>query len=179
MVLEHATTLDFEFLGLDLVHPSMRRNPIQNAEDKLCQRLLMLGAKWFDSLERYGFIRSVAKDNEPEIEALENGEAPKPTTMERRWVSVGYPSGPDAGLWVLEYDTVMYGMQEKHNLVPAGAVRVQLAKTMDMKCEILRSMGAKFYPKLKDYDGAACLNAWEAKTDGECGPLIMTKWEEG
>jgi hypothetical protein len=179
IVLEHATTLDFEFLGLDLIHPSMRRNPNQEDEDKLCQRLLMLGAKWFDSRERYGFVGNVAEDNELEIEALDNGEAEKPTTMERRWVSVGYPSGPAGGLWVLEYDTVMYGMQEKLNLVPIGAVRVQLAKTMDMKCEILKSMGAEFYASLRNYDGAACLNAWEEKTEGEFGQLVVTRWEEG
>jgi hypothetical protein len=44
IVLEHATTLDFDILGLNSIHPPMRRDPDQHAEDKLCQRLLLLGA---------------------------------------------------------------------------------------------------------------------------------------
>jgi hypothetical protein len=75
IVLEHATALDFDFLGLDHVNPPLRRYPNQDAEDKLCQRLLLLGTKWFDSRDRYGFVSNVADDNEPEILALEAGEA--------------------------------------------------------------------------------------------------------
>lgn len=81
VVLEHATALDFEFLGLDAVHPPMRRDPAQDAEDRLCQRLLLLGAKWFDSRERYGFVANVAAGEEPEIQAIEAVEEPAPTTM--------------------------------------------------------------------------------------------------
>lgn len=178
IVLECATALDFEFLGLDALHPPIRRDPNQEAEDKLCQRLLLLGAKWFDSRDRYGFVGNVAEDHEPSILALEAGEAQVPTTMERRWVSVGLPSGPEGGLWVLEYDTVIYGMREKHNLLPEDAVRVSLARTMDEKCEILEDIGAKFFRSLDQYDGAACLRAWEEKTQGEFGPLVQTQYEE-
>jgi hypothetical protein len=75
----------------------------------------------------------VAQDEELCILALENSEAPEPTTMERRWVSVGWPSEPDqrGGLWVAEFDTTMYGIQEEHSLVPSAAVKVTLARTMD------------------------------------------------
>lgn len=178
IVLERATALDFDFLGLDSLHPPMRRDPDQEAEDKLCQRLLLLGAKWFDSRDRYGFVANVAEDHDPSILALEAGEAQVPTTMERRWVSVGLPSGPEGGLWVVEYDTVIYGMQEKHNLLPEDAVRVSLARTMDEKCVILKDIGAKFFRSLEQYDGAACLRAWEKKTLGEFGPLVQTQYEE-
>jgi hypothetical protein len=105
---------------------------------------LLLDAKWFDSRAQYGFVSNVADDNEPEILALEAGEAQVPSTMERRWVSVGYPDGSSGGPWVLEYDTVMYGMKVKHNLLKSDAIRVSLTKTMNMKCEILKSLGAKF-----------------------------------
>ena len=178
IVLNHATSLDFDFLGLDPIHPPMRRDPNQEAEDRLCQRLLLLGAKWFDSRDRYGFVANVADDHDPTILALEAGEAQAPTKMERRWVSVGYPGELNGGLWVAEYDTVMYGMQEKYNLLPEGSIQVSLASTMDMKCEILKSIGAKFYTSLEQYDGAACLRAWEKKTTGEFGPLVQTKYEE-
>ncbi|KAE8444958.1 hypothetical protein EG329_014085 [Mollisiaceae sp. DMI_Dod_QoI] len=143
----------------------------------------MLGAKWFDSRDRYGFIANVADDEEPELSLLETGMAKVPTTMERRWVSVGYPSanesgGKEGGFWVLEFDTVMYGMQEKQNLFKTEANMVWLAKTMDMKCEILRSLGARFFAGLEEYDGAACLKAWEEKMEGEFGPLVKTRYGE-
>jgi hypothetical protein len=156
----------------------MRRDPNQEAEDELCKRLLLLGARWFDSHDRYRFVAGVAEDYDPEILALEAGEAQAPTTMERRWVSVGHPSGPKGGLWVAEYDTVMYGMQEKHNLLPVDAGKVSLARTTDEKCEILKSMGARFFASLEQYDGAACLRAWEEKTQGEFGALVHTQYEE-
>jgi hypothetical protein len=156
----------------------MRRDPNQEAEDELCKRLLLLGARWFDSHDRYRFVAGVAEDYDPDILALEAGEAQAPTTMERRWVSVGHPSGPKGGLWVAEYDTVMYGMREKHNLQPVDAGKVSLARTTDEKCEILKSMGARFFASLEQYDGAACLRAWEEKTQGEFGALVQTQYEE-
>jgi hypothetical protein len=156
----------------------MRRDPDQHAEDKLCQRLLLLGAKWFDSYDRYSFVAGVAEDHDPSILALEAEEEQAPTTMERRWVSVAQLSGLDRGVWVAEFDTVMHGMQEKNNLLPADAGKVLLAKTMDEKGEILKSMGGKFFASIEQYDGAACLNAWEEKTEGEFGPLVQTQYVE-
>jgi hypothetical protein len=180
IVLEHATALDVSFLGFDPVLPPLSRDRNQDAEDKLCQRLLMLGAKWFDSADRYRFIAGVAEENEPEVMALEAGEAETPTMMERRWVSVGYPSASDAdgGLWVAEFETTMYGMQEKENLIPSEVAQVQLARTMDEKCEILKSLGAKYFKCLELYEGAACLKAWQEKTQGEFGPLEQTGYED-
>jgi hypothetical protein len=179
IVLRNVTGADFDFLGLDPVHPPLQRSPDQDEEDEFCQQLLLLGAKWFDSKSRYVFVFGVAQDEEPCILALENGEAPEPTTMERRWVSVGWPSEPDqrGGLWVADFDTTMYGVQEKHNLVPSAAVKVTLARTMDEKCAILKSIGGKFHQSLDMYDGAACLKAWTTKTAGEVGPLEPTKYE--
>lgn len=49
---------------------------------------------------------------------------------------------------------------------------------MDERCEILKGMGAKYFESLEQYDGKACLRAWEAKTDGEVGPLVRTQYEE-
>ncbi|KAH8595660.1 hypothetical protein B0O99DRAFT_594417 [Bisporella sp. PMI_857] len=137
IVLHWVTALDFEFLGFDAVNPPLRRDSNQDAEDEFCQRLLLLGAK--------------KEESRPHIMALENEEegAHVPSTMERRWISVGYPSGPKGGLWVSEYDTTMYGMQEQYNLVPPSAVQVLLAKTMNEKCEVLKSLGAKFYAALR------------------------------
>jgi hypothetical protein len=155
----------------------MHRDPDQQAEDKLSQRLLLLGAKWFDSYDRYSFVAGVAEDHDPSILALEAGEEQAPITMEMP-VSVAHLSGQDGGVWVAEFDTVMYGMQEKNHLLPADAGKVLLVKTMDEKGEILKRMGRKFFASLEQNDGAACLKAWKEKTKGEFGPLVQTQYVE-
>lgn len=163
IALERATALDFEFLGLDAVDLAMSRDADQDTEDALCQRLLLLGAKWLDSSRRRAFVAGVAEDDDRDISALDAGEEEPPNRMERRWVSVAFEPESKGGFWVADFDTAMRGMQEKHNLVPEGAARVQLARTMSEKVEILKRIGARFYASLDEYsagDGAACLNAW-------------------
>jgi hypothetical protein len=98
--------------------------------------------------------------------------------MERRWVGVGWPTWPNRGLWVAEYETDIYGFQGKDNLLPSAAGKVSLARTMDEKCETLKGMGVKVFASLEQYEGAACLHAWEEKTQGEFGPLVQTQYEE-
>lgn len=178
--LDRAIALDFEFLGLDSVNPPMRRDRDQDAEDLFCQRLLLLGAKWFDNEERCCFVAEVAENEEPALNAIITGDEPKPSTMERRWVSVAFPDGqsPEGGFWVLEFESGMRGTpsffvekSKKPVLMPGNAGRVHLAKTMTEKCAILEKMGAKFYTSLAEYDGPSCLNAWTQKKHGEFGPL--------
>lgn len=178
IVLEDATALDFEFLGLDNINPPLRRDPNQDNEDRLCRRLLLLGARWFDSRERYGTTTDTADSHDPTITDLEDGQTRPPTLMESRWVRVGYPASTEGGFWVAEFDTPLWTPREPHNLVPPQAAGVALAKTMDEKCEIIQRIGGKFYASLGDYDGAACLKAWEEKAKGEFGPLQQTKYEE-
>ena len=84
VVLERATALEVEFLGLDPVRIARYRDEDQSREDELCQRLLQLGAKWFDSRERYGFVWDVAANDERRLAAIDKGEQLAPTAMERR-----------------------------------------------------------------------------------------------
>ncbi|KAI1843513.1 hypothetical protein JX266_010339 [Neoarthrinium moseri] len=172
IVLHNVTALDFSFLGLDVVNPPAFRDEDQESEDMFCQQLLRLGARWFDSLDRYGFVANVFDDEEPELEALEAGLEADLTLAERRWVSVGWPSDCGGGCWIAEYDTPLYKMLEPKNLVPTEAAQVYLARTMDEKCAILQRLGARHYQNIEQYDGVACVNAWETKTSGEVGPLV-------
>ncbi|KAI0155642.1 hypothetical protein BJ166DRAFT_338808 [Pestalotiopsis sp. NC0098] len=172
IVLGNATALDFTFLGLDPVNPPATRNQDQDAEDVFCQQLLRLGAKWFDSVDRYRFVAGVCEDEEPQLLALEAEEEADLTLMERRWVSVGWPSGGRGDFWVAEYDQALYKILEPKNMLPSEASQVHLARTMDEKCAILEGLGAKHYQSIKEYQGAVCLNAWEEKTSGEVGPLV-------
>lgn len=61
----------------------MHRDPNREAKDELCKRLLLLGARWFDSRDRYGFVAGVADNHDPYMLALEAGEVQAPTTMKR------------------------------------------------------------------------------------------------
>lgn len=172
IVLGNATALDFTFLGLDPVNPPAARDQDQDAEDVFCQQLLRLGAKWYDSVDRYKFVANVCADEEPELSALEAEDEADLTLMERRWVSVGWPSEGRGDFWVAEYDQALYKILEPKNMLPSEASQVHLARTMDEKCAILQGLGAKHYQSIKEYQGATCLNAWEEKTSGEVGPLV-------
>ncbi|RYP86128.1 hypothetical protein DL769_000806 [Monosporascus sp. CRB-8-3] len=173
IVLPRVTALDLTFLNLDATDFSSysHRNPDQDLEDAFCKRLLLLGAKWFDSHARYAFVCGVAEDLDVEIQALEDGEQPPPTKMERRWVNVAWlPDGK--GFWVAEFETMMRGWQERGNLPPAGAARVALVRDMQQKGAILKELGGRFFERVEEYEGGACLNAWEDKETGEVGPLV-------
>ncbi|KAH7161208.1 hypothetical protein EDB81DRAFT_755784 [Dactylonectria macrodidyma] len=96
--------------------------------------------------------------------------------MERRWISVGWPA--DGGLWVAEFDQPMWGARQEEIIVPDEASRVMLARSMQEKCDILKSIGAKFYAKLDEYDEPSCLKAWKTKTTGEVDPLEETQYHK-
>jgi len=53
IVLDTAEAIDFEFLSLNPLDSPLERLDDQAAEDAFCQRLLLLGAKWWDSEARY------------------------------------------------------------------------------------------------------------------------------
>lgn len=180
IILNEAEAIDFEYLGLDPLNPAEKRDDDQGAEDTFCQKLLQLGAKWWDSEERYLFVSRVEQAANGYTAAsfghgdgsFKNVERPSPTPREKRWVKVSWPS--TGGLWVSEFDTTWGGVYEEKDLPPEdGFGRVKLARTMDERCQILKErFGATYYPDLKDYEGFAFLRAWEWKTSGEAGPLL-------
>ncbi|KAI4197392.1 MAG: hypothetical protein LQ350_005943 [Teloschistes chrysophthalmus] len=150
-------------------------------EDTLCQRLLILGAKLWDSEKRYQFVDHFAAGIQPFVEDVEEGRVAEPTLRERRWVKVGWENnvtgggggcGGNGGFWILDCDTNWPGIIEEDNLVPADAARVKLAKTMEERCEILKGLGAMFYDGLEDYESESTfLKAWDWKWEGEIGAL--------
>jgi len=168
---DHAEAVDLEFLGLDPLDPPTERLPDQNDEDAFCQRLLLLGAKWWDSEARFCLLKSADEMDDRAIQALEYGTAPIPTMRERRWVSVAWPT--TGGLWVAEFDTTLWGIIEDDNLLPCKSARLKLARTMDERSQVLRDhFRPKFYDDVREYKGYAFLNSWEEKETGEVGPLM-------
>jgi hypothetical protein len=177
IVLERADAVDFNFLNLSRLSPPLTRATDPKAEDEFCQRLLLLGAKWFDSESRYRFMARVREGEYSAVQDLESGKQPELTLGERRWVEIGWPSEPARGLWVGEWDTNLPGILEEDWQVPTDAARLTLATNMDERCEILKGMGAKFYKSLDEYEGGVYLRAWQTKWEGEVEPLEQT-WEK-
>ena len=185
IILNDAVTIDFEYLGLDPLDPPPHRLDDQDAEDDFCQQLLLLGAKWWDSEERYFFVAGVEQSANGYTGAsyghhdgsFKNLSRPNPTMREKRCVKVGWPS--TGGLWVSEFDTTWAGVDEEAKLPPDdGLARVKLARTMDERCQILRDrFNAKFYNDISDYQGRAFIRAWEWKTTGEAGQVLLTPEE--
>ena len=56
IILSSAEAIDFEYLNLNPLNPPLHRLNDQDAEDAFCKKLLMLGAKWWDSEARYSIV---------------------------------------------------------------------------------------------------------------------------
>ena len=82
IVLERAMAPDFEFLGLIQTNPPELRDTDQENEDIFCQQLLLLGAKWYDSIERYDFVLHVRAGDPNAIDDLEFERVLPPTTRD-------------------------------------------------------------------------------------------------
>ena len=105
------------------------------------------------------------------IQALEDETEPAPSMRKRRFVSVAWPT--TGGLWVAEFDTTLWGIEEEENLVPPDAAKLRLARTIDERSQVLRDhFNAKFYEDVGDYKGYAFLNSWGEKEIGEVGALM-------
>lgn len=135
IILEGTTHVDFGFLNLSTTEPPLKRDRghhehdgnaddtdavMAKAEDAFCQRLLLLGAKWWDSESMYHFIRRVDAGHQPAVEAVEEGRVEEATLRKRRWVKVGWEGaaasgapGGNGGFWVLDCDTNMHGILEE------------------------------------------------------------------
>ncbi|KAL8693627.1 MAG: hypothetical protein Q9218_001585 [Villophora microphyllina] len=174
---EDAEAVDFDFLGFDPLNPPMERLDNQSAEDAFCQRLLLLGAKWWDSQARYSIVseirdRAQGKGNPPR-RAFKLEKQPPPTMREKRIIKAGWPS--TGGVWVSEFETTWAGVDEEEDLLDWDEElrRLRMARTMDERCDMLRErFRGRFYADLKDYRGYGFFNAWEEKELGEVGPLL-------
>ena len=59
IALDTTEAINFEFLGLNPLEPPLRRLDNQAAENAFCQRLLLFGAKWWDSEARYSIMSNL------------------------------------------------------------------------------------------------------------------------
>jgi hypothetical protein len=131
IVLEHTSPADFDFLGVDRLDPPLQRYETREEEDVFCQMMLLLGAKWWDSMTRFHLLTSESTD----MHALCDSDETESTKRERYWVSIAWPS--TGGLVVAEWDTMMYGFTDENELVPMDVLRLLLCTNMDEKVHML------------------------------------------
>ncbi|KAH8731838.1 hypothetical protein GQ44DRAFT_603934 [Phaeosphaeriaceae sp. PMI808] len=131
IVFEAASPADFDSLQLDRMDPPMHRYRTLEEEDVFCQKLLLLGAKWWDSVRRCILLTS----EETDIHALDESDEPEPTLRERYWASVAWPS--TGGLVVSEWDTNMWGVGIHAEVAPTDIERLLLCTNMDERFMIL------------------------------------------
>jgi hypothetical protein len=158
-VFEAASPADFDFLQLNRIDPPMQRYETPEDEDSFCQKLLLLGAKWWDSVARWTLLTSEDTD----IHALDDSDEPLPTLRERYWVSVVWPS--TGGLVVSEWDTNMYGVGLRAELVPTDISRLLLCTNMDEKADLLKSrFQSRPWDTVADCKGNSFIGSWISKT---------------
>jgi hypothetical protein len=87
--LEGASIAEFDVLGLDRSSPLENRHDNEAQEDAFCRKLLLLGAKWWDSYDRYLFFLCI---HEMSITELEEAGQPRPLPRERYWVCTAWPN---------------------------------------------------------------------------------------
>lgn len=138
IVLDTAEAIDFEFLDLNPLDPPLERLDNEADEDAFCQRLLLLGAKWWDSEARHSIILSLETGAAGNRRACVVDKQPPPTLREKRLIKVRWPSTGE--FWVAEFDTTWAGVDEEDNLVlwDEDIGRLRMARTMDERCAMLR-----------------------------------------
>ncbi|KAF2417241.1 hypothetical protein EJ08DRAFT_643613 [Tothia fuscella] len=174
IVLDDAEAMDFRCLGFEPLNPPNTRFEDQAKEDAFCQRLLLLGAKWWDNQARHSSVTELerAATGRGYSEIWTEEDEPAITMSEKRWIKVAWPS--TGGLWVAEFDTSWATIDEMDNLAPEDVARLRLAQTMDERACILQNhFQAKFYKDVVDYQGFGFLNNWSTKHVGEVGALLQ------
>lgn len=155
------------------MNPPKSRHNSREEGDAWCQKLLLLGAKWWDSNDRYHLLH----DEDQDVNHLGESGEPLPTMKERHWVSVAWPS--TGGLVVSEFDTTMWGVERDcDEFVPEDVARLQLCTSMDEKAKMLKErFQGKVWGRVEEYRGNAFIGCWGVKDTGEVGGFWKT-WAE-
>ncbi|KAI8169541.1 hypothetical protein K4K49_003802 [Colletotrichum sp. SAR 10_70] len=133
------------------------RLPDQDAENEFCRRLLRLGARRWESLDRFRFVLGAINYDDLVIDEIEGGFASVPTSEERRWVSVAWPAG--GGVCIAEIPRRLpdFGEHEefsaRQNLILERRSILRMARNMDEKASMLmETFEGKMYENVGEVD---------------------------
>ncbi|KAL9108236.1 MAG: hypothetical protein Q9227_006974 [Pyrenula ochraceoflavens] len=159
LIVLDATLPDFLFLNLSHITPPSARDADQASEDAFAKQLLLAGGKWYASESRWRLLQRAKEDGA--ILEFEEETEPLPTRKERRWICVGWPSD-EKGLWVSEYEQIVYHVEDEDHIVPDDTARLRLCRDMDEKIEVMKvHFQAKWYRSPKECGVFEDLHAWE------------------
>lgn len=147
IIIGSLSAVELAWLNLSRSHATSRSQD-QHSEDAFCYQLLRLGAQWWKSETFY-------KQRHDQI----SGGYPWPDDFPPV-LHVGYPLS--GGVWVLK---LLNGEE-----LPDEYAKVEMAFTMDERCEGLEAVGATFYADVGEYEGIA--------KSLEHGIAIGKRWEE-
>jgi hypothetical protein len=157
IVLENANAVDIDFLGLDLANIRMVRAEKDSEEDEFCRQILLLGAKWWPSVDGfYSMWQYCDCDLSYDVRKSQQAGSQFPSESERCRVFVGWPS--TGGFWTAEFKPGLPTCHEDEdkdtNFVLQDTVLLGLARNMDERCYLLRDrFDANFYNDLSEYHG--------------------------
>ena len=198
IVLEDASHLDFAFLELPSPLCGMKTFDGPDQEDRFCERLLQLGAIWWENDERRELVQTKTRQayhelprmtpvcgnfrrysprsrrsySHHEYEQVVIGISPPSRPHETTHLLVGWPS--TGGVWVAEIvNHPMHGINEDGFERLKQLSMLRLARSMDERCEMLQEVfGAKYHSTIGDYEGRGCLKWWNERHKS---PWLVTK----
>ncbi|KAI9870061.1 MAG: hypothetical protein M1830_004733 [Pleopsidium flavum] len=143
IVLGYFSAVELAHLNLSRTKPANRSShPAE--EDDLALRMLRLGAHWWPSWDLY------ALHQERIIEGIPYDFHFPPN------VNVGYPSS-GKGVWVFKFSADKQTWDEEDERKPYlerkpddWDGKINMALTMDERCEVLKDFGATFYENVED-----------------------------
>lgn len=140
----------------------LQKSDTMTQKMKICsaQKILLLGAKWFDTCNQYTFLLHT---EELDVDVLEHSPEPEPTLSEWCCMTIAWPS---TGGLVVAGSATMLGEHDKDSgyFIPADITRLKLCAIVDEEVGMLRGpFRGKTLANVVPYEGYGFLNSWAVK----------------
>ncbi|ETS03818.1 hypothetical protein M419DRAFT_74787 [Trichoderma reesei RUT C-30] len=131
-MLEDCVGIELDFLKLDRFRKTPQPDPsgpdAAAEEEAHCNRMLQLGAIWWESGEEW-LVRKLMEPNEPDLRRA------------KRFIKVGWPAA--GGVWVLDL--------KEDDAITRDAGIIHNAHDMEERCRLIEQLGGVFYEDPKNW----------------------------
>ncbi|KAJ5001180.1 hypothetical protein K4K48_001708 [Colletotrichum sp. SAR 10_66] len=131
----------------------------QATENDFCRRLLRLGARRWETLDRFRFVLGAVDHDDLVMDKIEGGFEPAPVSEERCWAAVAWPSA--GGVCVAEVPRMLVGIGDqgeqsvKQEFMMDRRSVLKMAKNMDEKADVLLvTFEGKMYSSIDEVDSS-------------------------